>query len=188
MHIFRQAVAKTFTHSVFLLTFPLNSVMISLFQEPHSKQAWKVCTPYWIRALVGGSGVATAGDKLNKRKFKWIVVIFLKFISAVRGGHCGYTHNPQAPVILVAYTVASWINLHFLSLKIHYFSNRKMPDANSVGRLRWYFMEFTAVAGFYVQNWSKDRITFFYTIYDLRLHRRFEENYFSHIQCDGISV
>lgn len=53
-----------------------------------------------------------------------------------------------------------------VSLKFHQFSNRKLPDANNVGRLRWYFMEFTAVSGFYVQNWSKNRIMFFYTIYD----------------------
>ena len=55
-----------------------------------------------------------------------------------------------------------------VSLKFHQFSIRKLPDANKLGRLRWYtyFMEFTAALGFYVQNWSKDRILAFYTIYD----------------------
>jgi len=31
-----------------------------------------------------------------------------------------WLHPSEAPVILVAYTVASWINLRFLSLKIQY--------------------------------------------------------------------
>ena len=114
--------AKTFTYSVCLLTFPLNSTMISLwFKNPIAEKPGKCAHHTGSGARWGGSGVATLGGKLNKRKFKWVVVIFLKFICGVKGGHCGYS-PPQAPVILVAYTVASWIDLCFLSLKIHYYS------------------------------------------------------------------
>jgi Caspase domain. len=44
--------------------------------------------------MVGESGAATLGGKLNKRKFRWIVTIFLKFITPVRGGCWGYSPLP----------------------------------------------------------------------------------------------
>jgi hypothetical protein len=46
---------------------------------------------------------------------------FFKVHNSCKGWPLWLPH-PQAPVILVAYAMASWVDLHSLSLKINYFS------------------------------------------------------------------